>query len=182
MSWPVALATIASSLIGAKGEKDANQLSTELANTAYQRAMLDMRKAGLNPILAGKLGGAAVPNIGNVGAAGVQAGLSGAQTATAKEQAVQAKVSSEFAQKTGLTLSTAPDLVKYGYVAANAGGKLLKAMPPAADMQLHSGKSLAESMKEQNSPKGRLKVLGNELAKDLGVPKGARNWMFGVKQ
>lgn len=37
------------------------QFQADMSNSAYQRAMEDMRKAGLNPILAGKVGGASTP-------------------------------------------------------------------------------------------------------------------------
>ena len=65
-------ASIGSGLLGASSAKSINRkqvaLSREqmgfqerMSNTAYQRAMADMKKAGINPIMVSKVGGASTP-------------------------------------------------------------------------------------------------------------------------
>lgn len=67
-----ALGNIFGGMMSQQGQRDANQANIALAreqmafqermsNTAYQRAMADMRVAGLNPILAYQKGGASTP-------------------------------------------------------------------------------------------------------------------------
>lgn len=64
MAWQ-AIATLGGALYSAQQAKsrakDQMNFQADMSNTAYQRAVADMRKAGINPIMASKLGGASTP-------------------------------------------------------------------------------------------------------------------------
>ncbi len=97
------------SYLGGKAQNKANrEISREqmafqerMSSTAYQRGMVDMRKAGLNPILAYKQGGASSPTGASIAAQNVlgPAVSSAVQTYTAMENVKNVRADTELKQQ-----------------------------------------------------------------------------------
>lgn len=181
--------SIIGSVFGNKQRKDAaakaNEFSAYMSNTSYQRGMADMRKAGLNPILAYQQGGASTPTgqmpiLGNVGEGLAETAISAKQTQTAAKTGRSTR-EMLTAQSTKLGTASAVDVATAEKVSADARMSNIQAniaatRIPAALNEMsvdtgNTGRSLAHSKryKESTSIQAWLReVLGQGVSSAKG--------------
>lgn len=149
-----AVGSVISGLFGKSSAKDQMDFQREMYGQRYQLTMEDMRKAGLNPILAYKQGapgapqgaGWQMPNIGASALAGMNTGLAVERQNTLLDAELKKIV--EDARKTGHEADI--NSVKAS-IAENLEGLLEEIMPDAVDTYralLQSGTNAVEAFRE----------------------------------
>lgn len=112
-------------------QEDAQSFDERMSNTAYQRAVADMEKAGLNPMLAYMRGGASTPSspMGSVSAPDITGALSTAQqmkrteselaTQEAQRRLITAQTMESVARADNTTQSTAESRARVPNISAS---------------------------------------------------------------
>lgn len=184
-------------LLGQRSQKKTNQqqigLSREqmafqerMSNTAYQRAMADMKKAGINPIMVSKLGGASTPagamaQIKDPTQAGMQAALNSAQVqsaiSTAQHQQANARLAKQnadyFDKKSfGSNVLNARPMNILLTEILERNPKILDTLSGLVEKGLTTGKDLATVMSSIMGGGDFSKLLGgNEVISKIKKPK-----------
>lgn len=109
---------ILSGLASYKSAQKQMKFQREMSGTSVQRQMADMRKAGINPILAAKYGGASTPtgasySLPNIGAAAVEGYKS---ASSAKQMQAQSKVAEQQVQLTKANVKKVLQDTEFGRV------------------------------------------------------------------
>ena len=159
------------------------QWQQEMSSTAYQRAMEDMRAAGLNPILAYQQGGASTPNgsYASIGSSRMDAPSSSAASVSAMQGHMQAPSYYSNSWQQSSAYNMGQSVMQYYSDPFNSAASVKK----GADKIIQKGKELGKEVKKDMQDYNK-SVKNKAIAPTpssvplwLGMKAGARlrgNW------